>query len=102
MEQLPGYKDRTNHIYRLHHPFYGLKQSSVIWNKKLNSEFISLGFTQLIVDQCVYIQWNTDSCHDLAKWLSQYLFFFYFSFLLFSDYYFSFYFHFFIFLLMDA
>jgi len=30
-------------------------------NKKLNSEFISLGFTQLIIDQCVYIQQNTDS-----------------------------------------
>ena len=29
-------------------------------------------------------------CYDLAKWLSQYLYFFYF--LLFSDYYFSFYF----------
>ena len=39
-------------------------------------------------------------CHDLAKWLSQYLYFFYF--LLFSDYYFSFYFLFFIFLLMDT
>ena len=60
MEQPPGYEDGTNHVYRLRHPLYGLKQSSAIWNKKLNSEFISLGFTRLIADQCVYIQWNTD------------------------------------------
>jgi len=56
MEQPPGYEDGTNHVYRLHHPLYGLKQSGAIWNKKLNSEFISLGFTRLIADQCVYIQ----------------------------------------------
>jgi len=56
MEQPPGYEDRTNHVYRLYHPLYGLKQSGAIWNKKLNSEFISLGFTRLIADQCVYIQ----------------------------------------------
>jgi len=56
MEQPPDYKDRTNHIYRLHCLLYRLKQSGAIWNKKLNSEFISLGFTQLIADQCVYIQ----------------------------------------------
>jgi len=30
MEQLPGYEDGTNHIYRLCHPLYGLKQSGVI------------------------------------------------------------------------
>ena len=60
MEQLPGYEDGTNHIYRLCRPLYGLKQSGVIQNKKLNSKFISLGFTQLIIDQCVYIQQNTD------------------------------------------
>jgi len=30
MEQLPGYKDGTNHIYRLCCPLYGLKQSGVI------------------------------------------------------------------------
>jgi len=61
MEQLPGYEDETNHVYRLCHPLYGLKQSGAIWNKKLNSEFISLGFTRLIADQCVYIQQNTNS-----------------------------------------
>ena len=60
MEQLPGYEDGTNHVYRLCRPLYELKQSGAIWNKKLNSEFISLGFTQLIADQCVYIQRNTD------------------------------------------
>jgi len=38
-------------------------------------------------------------CHDLAKWLSQYLYFFSFSFLFFSDYCFFLYFLFFIFLL---
>ena len=60
IEQLSGYEDGTNHIYRLCRPLYGLKQSSAIWNKKLNSESISLGFTQLIADQCIYIQQNTD------------------------------------------
>jgi len=60
IEQPLGYEDRTNHVYRLHCPLYGLKQSGAIWNKKLNSEFISLGFTWLIADQCVYIQQNTD------------------------------------------
>jgi len=55
IEQLPGYEDGTNHIYRLRCLFYELKQSGAIWNKKLNSEFISLEFTQLITDQCVYI-----------------------------------------------
>jgi len=45
MEQPLGYEDRTNCVYRLCHPLYGLKQSGAIWNKKLNSEFISLEFT---------------------------------------------------------
>ena len=50
MKQLSSYKDETNYIYRLRCSLYGLKQSGAIWNKKLNSEFISLGFTQLIAD----------------------------------------------------
>ena len=55
MEQPPGYKNGTNQVCKLLRPLYGLKQSGAIWNKKLNSEFINLGFQHLITDQCVYI-----------------------------------------------
>jgi hypothetical protein len=58
MEQPHGYEDGTNKVCKLLRPLYGLKQSGAIWNKKLNSEFLNLGFTRLIADQCVYIRRN--------------------------------------------
>lgn len=37
-------------------PIYGLKQASRQWYKKFDSVISSFGFTENIVDECVYIK----------------------------------------------
>ena len=46
---------RPGQFLRLHKTLYGLPQASNEWNKKLHSEFIKLGYTQLKdSDECVF------------------------------------------------
>ncbi|PRQ59012.1 putative RNA-directed DNA polymerase [Rosa chinensis] len=49
----PGKED---HVCRLRKSIYGLKQASRQWYKKFDSVISSFGFTENIVDECVYLK----------------------------------------------
>jgi hypothetical protein len=51
MEDIPGY---AGHYLRLRKSLYGLKQSGRVWNIKINSTLIGLGYTRTRTDACVY------------------------------------------------
>ena len=47
-------------VLRLLKGLYGLKQSGRIWNKKIRTFLISIGFSQLTADNCVFINHPTN------------------------------------------
>jgi hypothetical protein len=59
MRQPQGYSDGTNKVCKLLKSLYGLKQASRVWNEKLVSTLISLGYRQLISDYCFFINDKT-------------------------------------------
>jgi len=61
MKQPPRFNDGTDWVYKLVLSIYGLKQAGRNWNIELNTAFKSLGFIQLIADQCVYVHCNPAS-----------------------------------------
>jgi len=61
MKQPPGFDNGTDRVCKLILSIYGLKQTGRNWNIELNTAFKSLGFIQLIADQCVYV------CYDPAS-----------------------------------
>lgn len=54
MHQPSGFHDKTNRVCRLNRALYGLKQSSRVWNKKLDAALKKFNFTQSKLDPCVY------------------------------------------------
>lgn len=60
MRQPPMYENGQPATCRLHRTLYGLKQSGSEWNLKLDTAFVTLGFTRLLSDQCVYRHATTD------------------------------------------
>jgi len=61
MKQPPGFDDGTGQVCKLILSIYSLKQAGRNWNIELDIAFKSLGFIQLIADQCVYVR------HDPAS-----------------------------------
>jgi len=61
IKQPPGFNDGTGRVCKLILSIYGLKQAGRNWNIELNTTFKSLGFIQLITDQCIYV------CRDPAS-----------------------------------
>ena len=57
MEQPPGFAqpDREAHVWELHCGLYGMWQLSQIWNRMLNSSFLSWGFLCSECKWCVYM-----------------------------------------------
>jgi len=56
MKQPKGYhQGGPNVVCKLHKSFYGLKQSTRQWNKKLYSVLNSLGFRRVLSDTFIYI-----------------------------------------------
>lgn len=45
----------SNKFVKLRKAIYGLKQSSAIWNSKIDSFFKNIGFKQSIIEPCIYI-----------------------------------------------
>jgi hypothetical protein len=43
-----------NRVCKLQRSIYGLKQASRQWNKRFDNEIKKYGFTQNLVDSCVY------------------------------------------------
>jgi hypothetical protein len=56
MKQPEGFGDGTAHIFKLHKTIYGLHQSGKVWNERSDKQFQKINFSQLLSDQCVYIQ----------------------------------------------
>lgn len=56
MNQPEGFMDGSNKVCCLKKAIYGLKQASRVWNKKLDSVLIGLGFKRSEVDQCIYFK----------------------------------------------
>ena len=47
-------QSRKTHCLQLKKNLYGQKQAERVWNKHLHKGLIEIGFTQSIVDECVY------------------------------------------------
>ena len=54
MSQPEGYSNGTNQVCRLNKAIYGLIQSPRLWNITLAEALLSMNFTQLETDQCVF------------------------------------------------
>jgi len=55
IKQPPWFNNGTGRVCKLILFIYGLKQTGRNWNIELDTAFKSLGFIQLIADQCVYV-----------------------------------------------
>ena len=54
MQQPPGYHDGTTRVCHLLRSLYGLKQSPLMWYRKLYEAFVSIGFKASIHDECLF------------------------------------------------
>lgn len=58
LEQPEGFKEPgfEDHIWMLFRSIYGLPQASHVWNKTMHNGIISLGFTRVRCEYCLYFQ----------------------------------------------
>ena len=54
INQPPGYEKDTISVCKLNKGIYGLKQSPRLWNKRINTFLINVGFERCLTDPCVY------------------------------------------------
>lgn len=54
MEQPQCFNDGSGRVCKLQRSLYGLKQSSRVWNEKLNSVLLAFGLKRSGADQCIY------------------------------------------------
>jgi hypothetical protein len=73
MEQPEGFEAEGDKVCLLLKSLYGLKQAARVWNQKIRNYLLSLGFTQLHSDHCVYI--NKDTGLIIALWVDDLLIF---------------------------
>ena len=62
VNQPPGFvvAGKENWVYRLKRSLYGLKQSPRVFNKRLTSEILKIGFIQSERDPCIFTRINND------------------------------------------
>lgn len=58
MRQPKGFEDGSKKVCKLKKSLYGLKQSSRVWNQRLNKTLLDFGLKRSLVDQCVYYIMN--------------------------------------------
>ena len=58
MEQPVGFveKGKEDWVWLLRKSLYGLKQAGRLWNKELDAFIVSLGFTRMVSDPCLYVK----------------------------------------------
>lgn len=58
MEQPVGFveKGKEDCVWLLRKSLYGLKQAGRLWNKELDAFIVSLGFTRMVSDPCLYVK----------------------------------------------
>jgi hypothetical protein len=61
MEQPEGFIQlgKENYVWMLLRGLYGMKQSGRIWNKTMNEQMLSWGFTRLTSEACIYYRRTT-------------------------------------------
>ena len=69
MRQPDGYSDGTERVCKLKHTLYGLKQSGCEWNKRLKKFLKSIGFTNLLTENCVFMQRDLAEYDIIAIWV---------------------------------
>ena|SRR5882762_6020509 len=63
MKQPKGFEEEgwKDDIWELQRGLYGLPQGGCIWNKKMNKEMVTLGFTRLKCEYCLYFCQTKDN-----------------------------------------
>lgn len=76
MRQPEGVDDKSGKVCRLKRALYGLKQSSRVWNDKLNDVLENkLKFTRSSIDQCIYYRHSQQNTIILAVWVDDIMIF---------------------------
>lgn len=75
MLQPKGYNDGTGRVCKLLKSLYGLKQSSRVWNEKLNTVLLSTGLQRSSMDRCVYYMINEKQILILIVYVDDFLIF---------------------------
>lgn len=76
MQQPDGFNDKSGKVCRLNRALYGLKQSSRIWNDKLNDVLLcKLKFLRSTIDQCIYFKHSEMNTIILAVWVDDIMIF---------------------------
>lgn len=76
MRQPVCFSDKSSKVCRLRKSLYGLKQSSRVWNMKLNSTLTQkIGFTRSSVDQCIYFKHSDQNTIIVAVYVDDLLIF---------------------------
>lgn len=75
MIQPDGFDDNSGRVCKLKKSIYGLKQSSRVWNEKLNSVLLSFGLNRSEVDQCIYHAGTEDELLVVAIYVDDVLIF---------------------------
>lgn len=76
MRQPEGMDDRSGKVCCLKRALYGLKQSSRVWNDKLNDVLVNkLKFQRSSIDQCIYHRRSQQNIIILAVWVDDIMIF---------------------------
>lgn len=75
MRQPPGYAKpgEEDKVCKLRLPLYGLKQSPLCWNKRINEELTKLGFKRNRAGPCIYVKGEGSSWVGLALYVDDLL-----------------------------
>ena len=66
-------KGKETWVYKLNKALYGLRQSAVQWNLKLNQLMNGLGFRRSLSDQCFYFKWIDEGLCIIVVYLDDLL-----------------------------
>lgn len=75
MRQPKGSEDGTKRVCKLKRSLYGLKQSSRVWNQRLNGTLLDFGLKRSEIDQCVYFLNNRPEILIVAIYVDDLLIF---------------------------
>lgn len=75
MLQPPEFNDGTSKVCKLIHSLYGLKQSGRAWYFKFQDALKKLGFQQVPVKHCLYIQRHNRHTNTISAWINDLLLF---------------------------
>lgn len=75
MCQPPGFHNNSSQVCRLNRALYGLKQSSRVWNKKLDAALKKFGFQQSELDPCVYYSFDKSNVLIVTIYVDDFIIF---------------------------